>query len=103
MRWRKLGLVYRPSGELWWARRYATLPTVEVVDERTLRVYFAALDEHRFGRIGFVELDARDPTRILDESTEPLLDLGEPGAFDDCGVNASCAIDVGGTTFLYYI
>lgn len=103
MIWRKRGLVYQPSGERWWARRYATIPTAEVLDDRTLRVYFAALDDRSYGRIGFVDLDARDPRRILAESAEPILDLGEPGAFDDCGVNASCAITVGGRCFLYYI
>jgi predicted GH43/DUF377 family glycosyl hydrolase len=103
MIWRKCGLVYRPSGERWWARQYATIPTVQALDERTLRVYFAALDELSYGRIGFVDLDARDPTRILAESLEPVLDLGEPGAFDDCGVNPSCTIMVRGETFLYYI
>lgn len=103
MRWRKGGLVYQPSGERWWARRYATLPTVEVLDERRLRVYFAALDEHNYGRTGYVDLDARDPTRILGESEEPVLDIGEPGSFDDCGVNPSCAITVGSLCHLYYI
>jgi len=103
MLWQKCGLVYRPSGERWWARQYATIPTVEALDDRTLRVYFAALDERNYGRIGYVDLDARDPKRILAESPEPVLDLGEPGTFDDCGVNASCAITVGDQCFLYYI
>jgi predicted GH43/DUF377 family glycosyl hydrolase len=103
MIWRKRGLVYRPNGERWWARQYATIPTAEALDDRTLRVYFAALDDRRYGRIGFVDLDARDPTRILAESSEPVLDLGEPGTFDDCGVNASCTVTVGDRRFLYYI
>lgn len=103
MIWQKRGLVYRPTGDLWWARRYATLPTVLPVDETTLRVYFAALDEHKFGRIGFVDLDASDPSRILREELEPVLDLGALGSFDDCGVNASCALTVGDRCYLYYI
>lgn len=103
MIWHKGGLIYRPSGEQWWARQYATIPTVEVLDDATLRVYFASLDERNFGRIGFVDLDARNPERILSQPPEPVLDLGEPGTFDDCGVNASCAVQVGDQCFLYYI
>src|SRR5262245_10441211 len=103
MIWRKCGLVYRPSGEQWWARHYATLPTVELLDERTLRVYFAALDEQNYGRIGYVDLDARDPRRILAQSAEPILDLGELGSFDDCGVNASCVVKADDQRYLYYI
>jgi hypothetical protein len=103
MRWRKLGLVYRPSGEQWWARAYAHLPTPELLDERTLRVYFAALDHERYGRIGYVDLDAADPRRVLRAAAEPVLELGPPGGFDDAGVNPSCLTDVGGRKCLYYI
>jgi predicted GH43/DUF377 family glycosyl hydrolase len=103
MKCRKLGLVYAPSGEKWWARSYALLPTVHVLDENTLRIYFASLDEGRFGRIGFVEVDARDPRRIGYETPEPVLDVGELGTFDDSGVNPSCIVTVGEQQHLYYI
>lgn len=102
MKWRKLGLIYAPAGDKWWARQYATIPTVDVLGD-VLRVYFASLDENKYGRIGFVDLDAKDPTRILYESQEPVLDVGELGSFDDCGVNASCVIHFGNTVYLYYI
>jgi len=101
VKWRKQGHIYAPDGELWWARSHAVLPTAEVVDN-TIRVYFASLDEHRYGRIGYVELDATDPKRILSEATEPVLDIGQPGAFDDSGVNPSCLVRVGRRRYLYY-
>lgn len=103
MKWRKLGLIYAPQGNLWWAKSYATIPTVDVLDDRILRVYFASLDKNQFGRIGYVDLDATNPRRILHEPNEPILDLGEPGAFDDSGVNPSCVVNVGGEKYLYYI
>lgn len=103
MIWRKRGTVFQPKGDRWWARQYATIPTVTVLDDRTLRVFYASLDDRNYGRIGYVDLDARDPGRILFESPEPVLDIGHPGAFDDCGVNASCVITVGARRFLYYI
>ena len=102
-RWCKLGLVWRPSGRHWWARQYAHLPTPELIDERTIRVYFSALDDQKFGRPGWVDLDARDPTRVLREADEPLLDLGDPGTFDDSGVVPSCFAPVAGRRCLYYI
>ncbi|MEM4297263.1 MAG: hypothetical protein QW815_02715 [Nitrososphaerota archaeon] len=103
MRWRKLGLVYRPRGDRWWARTHAYLPTAEVLDGDVIRVYFASLDENKYGRIGYVDLDTRDPTRILYETEKPVLDIGEPGTFDDSGVNPSCVLAVGGKKYLYYI
>lgn len=103
MKWHKGGLVYAPSGDLWWAKSYATIPTVDVIDDQTIRVYFASLDENRYGRIGYVDLDADDPKHILYETPEPVLDIGELGTFDDSGVNASCVINVMGRKYLYYI
>lgn len=102
MRWRKRGFVYAPDASRPWSRAYATLPTVEVRGD-ALRVYFAALDDRQRGRIGFVDVSARDPARILRESALPVFDLGERGLFDDCGVNPSCVVRVGAATWLYYI
>ncbi|MHC4309791.1 MAG: hypothetical protein ACYSSN_07595 [Planctomycetota bacterium] len=103
MKWRKLGLTYTPSGNLWWAKSYAILPTAEITNEQVIRVYFASLDEYLFGRIGFVELDPNDPQRILYESKEPVLNIGEIGTFDDSGVNPSCVLNVNDRKYMYYI
>ncbi|HEY0006601.1 MAG TPA: hypothetical protein VGB17_17600 [Pyrinomonadaceae bacterium] len=103
MRWSKRGLVHVPEGNSWWAKSYAFNPTAEVVDEQTLRVYFASLDENHYGRVGYVELDARNPQRVLAQAAEPVLELGELGTFDDSGVNPSCLIHVGARSYLYYI
>lgn len=103
MKWSKKGLVYSPGGDLWWARSHALLPTADISDPLVIRVYFAALDEQQYGRIGYVDLDAEDPKKILRETREPILDLGELGAFDDSGVTPSCLLRVSGKNLLYYI
>lgn len=86
-----------------WARAYAHLPTPYLVDENRIRVYYSSLDDLRIGRIGYVELDARNPLKVLHEAKEPVFDIGELGAFDDCGVTPSCVIQRGGQEWLYYI
>src|SRR5690242_1306606 len=96
MKWHKLGLVWKPASQQWWTREYAHLPTPEPLDEQTIRVYFASLDDQKFGRLGWVDVAAADPTRVLRVAREPALDLGPPGAFDDSGVNPSCFATVGG-------
>ena len=103
MNWQKKGLIYAPSGNLWWAKKYAMLPTAEILSEDIIRIYFASLDDNLYGRIGYIDLDAENPTRILDASSEPILDIGELGTFDDSGVNPSCVLVVGGKKYLYYI
>jgi hypothetical protein len=103
MKWRKLGRVWTPDGSLWWAKSYATLPTVEVVGHESVRVYFASLDRDKYGRVGFLELDARNLLHVQIVHEEPVLDLGPLGAFDDSGVNPSCVVNSGGQRALYYI
>lgn len=103
MHWQKQGLIYAPSGERWWAKSYAHLPTADVINDKIIRVYFAALDAQKYGRIGYVDLDANNPQRILRVAQEPVLGLGELGLFDDSGVNPSCMVTVGTRKYLYYI
>jgi predicted GH43/DUF377 family glycosyl hydrolase len=53
--------------------------------------------------VGYVDVDARDPTRILGVSPAPVLDVGTPGAFDDNGVTPlSVYTDDNGKMRLYY-
>jgi predicted GH43/DUF377 family glycosyl hydrolase len=101
MRWRKRGHVYVPDGTRWWARSYASFPTVEVMKD-VLRVYFTALDDQNVGRTGYVDLDPDDPMRVLRESPEPVLDVGDLGTFDDSGANAFSIVTNGVQKHLYY-
>jgi predicted GH43/DUF377 family glycosyl hydrolase len=102
MKWEKKGLLYAPTGARWWAKVGAQLPTVEVVDQDRIRVYYASKDADGYGRIGAVDLDSDNPGKILSVAQEPVLDLGEIGAFDDCGVVPNTIIDVNGDKRLYY-
>lgn len=102
MRWEKLGPVYAPSGDQWWARAYCHLPTALPLGDGRIRVYFAGLDENRFGRIGYVDVAADDPTRVLEIGPEPVLDVGEIGTFDDCGVVPSAVLGGPNGIRLYY-
>jgi hypothetical protein len=101
--WTKRTLVYCPSGAYGWDKQYAHLPTVWCLGGALLRIFFAALDEDRFGRIGYVDVDSKDPAIIVKCSPHPVLDLGEPGTFDDAGVNPACFVETESRMLLYYI
>lgn len=103
MTWTKLGRVYAPDTANWWSQLYGILPT-PILDRKSgrLQVYFATTDSERFGRISRLDLDPENPTRVL-HTTSPMLEPGEPGTFDDCGVNPCSAIDVDGERWLYYV
>jgi hypothetical protein len=74
-----------------------------VVGDDVLRVFVAFLDDEMVGRVGFVDVAADDPTRVLEVSERPALETGEPGMFDDSGVNPLCVLRRDGRVWLYYM
>lgn len=102
MLWTKLGRVFAPDGSLAWMTSHAYLPTPHLLDPGTIRVYVAFLDPDRIGRVGFVDVAAADPLRVLDVSERPALDVGTVGAFDEHGVTPSAVVPDGHALRLYY-
>lgn len=102
-RWRKLGRVFVPDGSLPWAQSHAMIPTPMMVGRDRIRIYVAMCDASTVGRIGYVDVDARNPTNVLASSKHPVLDIGEPGCFDDNGVNPLSIVQLDGVTRLYYV
>lgn len=103
MRWKKLGRVFAPDGRSSWARHSALTPTPWRRDEDTIRVFAGLRDDEGVSRIGYVDVDARDPTRVLRVGGEPALDIGRPGAFDDNGVILGDVLERDGALLLYYV
>lgn len=104
MRWKKLGIVYRPNGNQPWARSHAMIPTPLRLDQSVIRVFVTCCDDEGIGRPGYVDVLASDPTRVVASSNVPLLDPGQPGTFDENGVAPCSVIDVGdGRWNLYYV
>jgi len=101
MIWEKKGLIFAPSGELPWSQSAAHLPVASLLKD-SIRVYFTTRDANGYGRIGYVDLDIDEPGRVLAVAREPVLDLGELGTFDDCGVVSNSVIDFAGRKYLYY-
>jgi predicted GH43/DUF377 family glycosyl hydrolase len=102
MRWRKLGLIYAPDGRRPWARSHAMIPTPLRISDDIIRIYVAHLNAHSVGRVGYVDVAVSDPTRPVAVAEDPVLDIGEPGTFDDNGVVPCCAIAVEGRLRMYY-
>jgi hypothetical protein len=101
--WEKSGLIYAVDGSLWWAKTHAQVPTVDVLGNGRLRIYYSSRDADNKSRVGFFEADANDPAKVLYVHPEPILDLGPAGTFDDCGTMPSWLVKHEGKTYLYYI
>lgn len=102
MRWRKLGLLYAPDGRQEWAQSHAMIPTPLSLSDDILRIYCSHLDRDSVGRIGYLDVKPSEPTRLLKVAQSPVLDIGEPGAFDDNGVVPCCIVPTNGSFHLYY-
>jgi len=102
MRWAKRGLVYGPAGDSWWAQAWALQPTPLVRADGTIRVFAGFRTLEGVSRVGFVDVSAEDPSRVLRVSREPALDVGRPGAFDENGVVPCAVVERGGELHLYY-
>lgn len=103
MKWEKKGLVYSPLKDKTWKDNSALTPTPILIDEDTIRVYSGFRDTKGVSRIGFVDLDANNPSRIMKISEKPVLDIGEPGNFDDNGVILGDVVRVDDEIWMYYV
>jgi len=102
--WRKLGLVYGPDGSMPWAKSHAMIPTPVQLNKEVIRVFVTFCDEKGLGRPGYVDVSANDPLKVLGVSPQPLLDLGQPGTFDENGLLTCSVTALGnGKMFMYYV
>ncbi len=85
----------------WW-RTHCQAPAPILVSADRLRVYCGCWDAQGISRIGYVDLDANDPRVVLGFSESPVLDIGEPGTFDENGLVPMGVGLVAGQVFLYY-
>lgn len=103
MKWEKRGLIYNPAGDLTWASNTALQPTPLVrTHEKTIRVFAGFRDDEGISRVGFVDVSAENPSEILRVSKTPVLDVGQPGAFDENGVVPCAVVEREGKLYLYY-
>jgi predicted GH43/DUF377 family glycosyl hydrolase len=103
LKWRKLGLVFNPSGEQDWMRGYAAVPIAEHLYDDIFKIYFSSRDCQNRSNTGYIIINILQPTHILDKSSSPVLAPGNLGEFDDSGAMATWLVDNNGESYLYYI
>jgi predicted GH43/DUF377 family glycosyl hydrolase len=103
MKWNKQGRIYVPDGRKWWAKKYAFPPTPYFLNDEVIRMYVAFCDEATVGRVGFVDVLADNPSEVVKVSEEPVLDIGQPGAFDENGLLPTSIVEVDDKLYLYYV
>lgn len=101
--WSKQGVIFNPSGSLpQWLNSHAAVPVAVPLGGDQYRVFFSGRDSSQRALIGYIEIDITAPEKVLTISQSPVVGLGEPGSFDDCGVHVGSVVVHQERQFLYY-
>lgn len=98
-----MGLIFQQSGLGGWRDNSALTPTPILINPQTIRVYAGFRDKDGVSRIGYVDLDSNNPTKIKSVSDKPALDIGQPGRFDDNGVILGDIVRRKDKILMYYV
>jgi len=105
MNWTKLGLVFDAktysTGK--WFCNSALTPQPYRLSEDIIRVYAGFRDAEGISRIGFADIDSKDPTRIVSVAQKPVLDIGRDGCFDDNGLILGDVVVGPDGIYLFYV
>lgn len=102
MQWRKLGHIFTADNHSDWMFSHAMIPVAEHLGGDTYRIHFSPRDKNNRGHGAMLEIDMRDPTKVVHLHTKPTLQPGALGCFDDSGALPNALVKVGGRTRLYY-
>jgi len=99
--WQKKGRIYLPDGSGFF-KTHAARPIPYRLNEEVLRLFISSRDADDRALPGFIDVDVRDPAKIVRVGNEPLIGLGDPGAFDDSGVTFGSVIEFENRVLFYY-
>lgn len=103
MKWKKLGLIFCPSGENDWLQSHAAVPIAVQIEKSLYKVFFSSRDSLNRSFTGYFLFDLNRPDTILDLSSRPVLGIGDLGTFDESGAMATWLIHHKNQQYLYYI
>lgn len=102
-RWRKLGKIFCAAGQSELMVTGGRAPACQNLGVNTYKIYFGSYDRLGRGRVFSLVIDINRPLDVEDLSTEPILELGETGYYDDNGIIPSCLFIHEGRVYLYTI
>lgn len=103
MKWKKLGRIFFPESNIGWMKTHASVPIAYLLENGLIRIYFSSRDRVNQSQVGYIVIDIRNPSRVLEASDSPVLAKGKAGYFDDSGAMASWIVNDGHLMYMYYI
>jgi len=104
LKWKKLGLVFCPKGDVEWMQSHAANPVLEYLERNTFRVYFSPRDSKNRSQIASLVMELTDSKPyVIEGSLRLVLSHGKNGRFDDSGVTITGLAYQGKQRLLYYL
>ena len=102
--WEKLGRILAPDPRVPWMSTFTGSACAIPLDGGPLcDVYVTGRDDKNRSRIGKIRIDLEAPGKPPEIGSEPLLTLGDLGAFDENGTGYPCLVPRDGKISLYYV
>ena len=98
-----MGRIFCPAANYAWMHSHAQNPVASHLREELYRVYFSCRDAQNRSSVAFVDIDLREPTRVMRISDKPVLGPGPVGGFDDSGVSMGSLVQYGEQLRLYFL
>lgn len=102
MEWEKKGLIFNVEKNSDWMYSHAAVPFAEHVKDDIFRIYFTTRDRINRSHGAFIDVDIKNPKRILNISPEPIIKPGPLGSFDDSGTMPTCIVNFQNQKYLFY-
>ncbi len=103
MNWKKLGKIFCADGQSPYMQSGGRAPIALHMQGSLHKIFFGAYDEQGRGRIFSLELDLQEPQKIQNLTTEPLVDMGPLGFYDDNGIIPASLVKTESALYLYTI
>lgn len=101
MKWIDRQRIFTPEDHTDWAGTHAQVPTVLAYPD-FIRIYYADREPSGRSFTTFLDVDRRDPCKVLRFHKERVIDYGAPGTFDDDGIMPGFALRHDGRVWMYY-
>ena len=103
MKWIKKGLIFEPRKNLGWMISHAAVPFAFRIEQDLYRIYFSSRDNFNRSQTGFILINIKKLKDGYQITNEPILKVGDVGAFDDAGAMSSWLVGHDHCVYLYYI
>ncbi|MFN4972679.1 MAG: hypothetical protein ACK45I_02850 [Bacteroidota bacterium] len=101
MKWVKKGNIYEVKNINSWMISHAQCPTAIELKDR-IRIYFSARDKYGESLPTFIDVSKDNPSNILYEHKQPVLEKGRKGTFDENGIIPSYIVKNEAKFYFYY-